>query len=376
MKAYEYFPENKLSANLDLALCVRRMLIMDSDARQNEDLSSEQVSQLHQIMMSDLESRLLISKYFCLFEFEYANGIFSKVLADYAKLNLETAKKYDASSTRIEKGDIVKLESTLKAQLKVLRNKVKDINTQRIEDEKIKIIKPIRVTSSDLTFVASVFTTLFVLSGFLYSKLFFNYFGVAVGDFFSVSDYLASSVDVILYAFTATAVGVISYFIGVSSALTNHLHSQQFEIVAPKKSSRFILPFFFFFSLAGLFIDYYQSKPLRFVLLYIPLAIAFFHFFHSSNLWKYIENRFQVGFLIIVFFTFFLNLGISLASKIQSLVIGTFSAPYIVKFKDSSVSYPGYEFVSSNSQYVFLWNKENANMLVVSKSDVSEFISN
>ena len=63
----------------------------------------------------------------------------------------------------------------------------------------------------------TVLSALFLVSGYLYSRAFLGHFGVEVAKYFSLSDYVAASIDGIRYAVVAAIMGSLGCFLGVHS---------------------------------------------------------------------------------------------------------------------------------------------------------------
>ena len=368
----ELYPENKLSTNVDLAIEVRKLILDDKGVSSEV---SEQVEIIYLKLVNDDVVRQIISKHFTLRDFFIYKEIREFYPDESVSSEMLVAVKYNASAVKIDSSELAGLNSFIKNHLAILQRRLKAINSAKLLEEKKVIVKPVKITSSHVGFVASIFTTLFVLSGFLYNKLFFAYFGLAVSDFFTVSDYLGSSVDVISVTFIATMIGVGSYFYGMNEALNTEIHNNQFEVKDDKKSERHLL---FAITVVPIivFIDqYFRDDKIFFHALYFPVLILFFRSFYKLQIWDYIENKHQVSFFIIVVFIFTLNLALTLATKIQRIVSTDYSAPYALKFSEQAPDMKGYDYIFSNSAYVFMRNNETSNMKVVLKSEVVSFTS-
>lgn len=185
---------------------------------------------------------------------------------------------------------------------------------------------------------------------------------------------MASSLDVIAITALSTFIGTAFYIWGLLSALSEHLHAEQFEIEIKNKGRKLILPTIFFVSIAGFLLNYYIEQYFRFHFLYLPAIILFMEVYYRLPIWKYIENKASVGFVIVTITFFSMNLGVSVAGKIQSVASGEYKSSYEVIFKTESKFKGNYEFVASNSVYVFLWNKSEARMHVIARTDIAEFL--
>lgn len=371
--ANQLYPDNKLSANIDLATSVR-VIITDGQAKLDEIDCKQQSIYLR--LVTNAKVKDLISKYFLLRDFYLIEGMSENFLEYYESKDLLNARIHNQSAERMKNCDLIEFSRDIKIYLAVLKKACKEINNKRLHENKLNIIQPFKINSSHVGFVASIFTTLFILSGFLYNKIFFAYFGLSVGDFFTVSDYLGSSVDVISIALLATLIGVVSYFWGINAGINASIHNEEFEVVEERRGDRYLTLACVLMPIIMFIVSYLKDGELIFHVLHVPVMLLFFSFLYNFSALKYIENRRQVAFFIIVAFMFALNLTLRLATKIEKIVSGQYSAPYVLNFSEKVPDLQGYNYLLSNSSYVFLWNNETSTMKVILKSEVISFTKN
>ena len=88
----------------------------------------------------------------------------------------------------------------------------KDVSEQiklKREKEMLERIPRVEIASPKISTIITLFSVLFLCTGFFYNYLFLGYFGVDPSKFFNIYDYLASSVDKIFYSFVSVFISCI-----------------------------------------------------------------------------------------------------------------------------------------------------------------------
>lgn len=371
IQTFVLFPENKLKINSAIALVVRSRIFELPKPELKEEIDENQVQSLYDLMIHEDWVRKTISKYYLIEAFYYSYALTSELLKEKSVQSYEKSKLYDSTANLIGYDDIGSMNKEIKTDLKILQKEMRKLNAEKIESEKLKIIRPISITSTHIMFVLSLFSTLFVISGFIYNKLFFNSFGISVGDFFSISDYLASSVDVIMATVISSALGLAFYFWGLSSALSEELRAEQFETDSKKED--YVIPIIVSTSSIGLVAHSYHTGELHSLFLYVLTFFILMHVFYRLPIWKYIENRAPVGAALLSIIYFSLHLGISIKDEVQSIKSGSYKSSYKIQYKVPYPSREDNEFIASNSGYVFVWDSKREHMNIISKAEVLGF---
>jgi hypothetical protein len=137
--------------------------------------------------------RLCITTYFL------ADAFFASILKDQPRqlASLSEAQSIDPTISLL---DI----ATLVRNYKQAKKRLKEADAALSERSAIKL----EIGLSDISALIAVTSTVFVVSGFLYTRYFFSLFGVDVSLFFSLGDYLAASIEQIRYGASATAFGL------------------------------------------------------------------------------------------------------------------------------------------------------------------------
>lgn len=120
---------------------------------------------------------------------------------------LALAKKYDQSATSIDGKRLFEIDGETRRELKELRYEISDREALKVD-----------LSLSHVGALVSVVSAFFIITGYLYNNFLLGHFGVEVSKYFSLSDYLASSIEGIRYSASGAAIGLISGFIGMHSA--------------------------------------------------------------------------------------------------------------------------------------------------------------
>ena len=129
-------------------------------------------------------------------------------------LGNKKGQEYYANSARSYDPEVsVPDVKTFRAQIHETRREIKNLKASISDRETFKI----SLSSQNPTAVLTVLSALFLVSGYLYSRAFLGHFGVEVAKYFSLSDYVAASINGIRYAVVAAIMGSLGCFLGVHS---------------------------------------------------------------------------------------------------------------------------------------------------------------
>lgn len=371
---FTLFPKNKLKLNSDIALAVNCRFFGSFQPENNVEIKEPEIQRLYEELKDITWIQEKISNYYLLNAFYYSYGSTTDLFKENVEDALKKSRHWVANTNPISYKDVQPFNKNIKQDIRLLKKEIRKLNSEKIEKEKLNIIKPISVTSSHVMFVVSLFSTLFLLSGFIYNKILFSHFNVSVSDFFSISDYLASSVDVISAAAIATILGMASFFWGLSSALSDELQAAQLEI--ENKSDVYLLPFIIITSSLGLVLYSYRTGELLNFFLYPLIFLIFLYVLFRMPFWKYIENREAVSAALISILYFSIHLGFSIKDKVNDVRSENYSSPYSIEYANDYKENKNDKFIASNSNYVFLWDEIKNKVYVIPKTKIVKYYAN
>jgi hypothetical protein len=150
-----------------------------------------------------------------------ADAYFASLLNDSGRVeeSLKEARLVDPEIAAFD-------QSAIASQLKIAHRRILEVRQILAERSALKI----DVTLSELSTLLGLVSAVFLISGYLYTHYFYSLFKVDISLFFTVSDYLAASIERIKYAAIAAGVGLFSLML--------HLRSMSMESRAQLKTTR------------------------------------------------------------------------------------------------------------------------------------------
>ena len=367
IKANSLFPESTLDENQKLAsLVVSNFFNLEIDITVKEE-KKEHVKCLQDELLSDENVENDIANYFLIdaFSYSYMNKLVAtKFYIENTNEALAKARSYKKSAEPISYKDLSCIEKKTRRKIKALKKQIKKINTKKIEEEKSKLIGTIKITQSHILFFASVFSSLFLVGGFLYTRFLLLFLGINTSDFFDIYDYLSSSVDIIFSVFISTVAGMFFYFMGISDDLSRIISEGQLNLKTKNKTHwlKFIT-----LSLAVVFcVQYYYHEIFEPYLLFPFFFFSLYHIiFDFIKLDKYIENKIAFGPAVISIFGFILYLAVELSDILYEVKNGNYQSQYVVSFAEGYEVYSEHKFFMANSKYAFLLNDDTQEIAVI-----------
>ena len=236
------------------------------------------------------------------------------------------------------------------------------------------MIKPIRVTASHFSIALTFISTLFLISGFVYTKSFFYWFGINVGDFYNVQDYLSSSIDVVSSTALSSVIGFAGFCNGYYRSIDDRLHDGQFNVNSKRRD--YFIPFILVTSCIGLAFSIYTTGRWPNIAIFpIVMFILLFAFFKIPFL-KFVENKLTVEAACLVVAIFFIHLGFTIKSNVESVFLDEYKPIYSIELQDKYKNYSQMSYLTSNSNFVFLIDVDTKEVVVLPKNSVTSYRTN
>ena len=273
-----------------------------------------------------------------------------------AQYYLSRAKKMVLGAIPLTDRDIRHLKRKLKKDIVRLRDMIADRKALKID-----------ISASGIAVLVSVASPFFFISGYLYNYLLLGEFGVNVSKFFTLSDYIASSISRIGYTFSATVWGTIFFFLGDHSASRKSIAQISYELKGRRIHSLIIIAT----TLIGTIVGYFQNIQLFYFFGYFT-AISLSMFLLPGMCQKYFKQPIPAQYILIFIFCFFAHLWASLGSTIDEF---RYEEPhsinaYDVKLKDSlSLSTSDFVLIAANSGFFFFLD-QNRRLHILRKDQV------
>lgn len=363
--ANEQFPDNDLGKNSKLAFCLTDTYIYDFKD-DSIDVNKEELEKLKSIADNDEWIKQAVSDLYRIISFLFI------IDTDSKKKYLEKAKVIKSDTEPIKDfKEITKLVDDVKKDSKIFLKKGRELSEKKYQQEIKRRISPIEITSENISFLLTLFSTFFLISGIIYSKLYFYLLGVNISDFFSVSDYLASSIDTLIITFFSIAVGIIFYFIGAKDRVKTTIYEEQFNAESSSRKEFYSIILINIMSVIFFFASFYKYGSLNYYLLYPPILFVFFRFFWSIPIWQYFKNPNKVGLVLMSFSTFLISLILTaLTYNDEILNKEVKDDNYKIILKNQKDDIKNLIFVTSNLSNVFMLDVTTKKVKIIPLSNV------
>ena len=191
---------------------------------------------------------------------------------------------------------------------------------------------------------------LFIFAGYIHTRHIYGQFGIEVDQFFSLNDYLATTIKEIAYALS----GIVGIFLGIMYLYRNEWAWELYK--------RRILRLYELISFLLLFLVLYglHRGSISPESLYVsPVIVSCSMVMISSRLTfylasKYFKNSTKVSIISLVLIGFFSCLALSIYAKIQSIKSGRPGMEFEIKAGTREFTQENFTFIGGNSRYIFL----------------------
>lgn len=275
---------------------------------------------------------------------------------DEADYYLSKAQKINAKAIPLKTNDLFALERSLRKDINRMRDAISD-------REAVKISLSIQNAGALISVVSSVF----LISGYLYNRFLLGAFGIEVSKFFTLTDYLASSIEAIRYSASSAVIGIVSYFLGVHSASRKSVMQIEFE----RKRREYWPYIILMISIFSAIFAYTKNSIIFYTDVYI--IILFTTFLSAPWLAKrYFKEPLVALFIIVFIFTFSGHMFMSVGKTIHRLKYNSREKieRYEVIFKkEIPIESSKLILITGNSSYLFFLD-EDKNAFIVPRDQV------
>lgn len=205
--------------------------------------------------------------------------------------------------------------------------------------------------------------------GIFYTQIFFDNFNINASNFFSIVDYLSSSIDILLIAFISVIISLAYSYILITDFLHNSIVSEQYNIknkftFTSKLMDILIYPFYLYTIQNDSYLIFLNIIIIAFIFNYLP----------KMEFWFYIKNRGFVSIIINTIVIFFNTLIYQSYFNTKDIYNNKFNNEYTIKLDNNSSN--NYKFIKSNSSYTFLFHEINKNIIIIPNKHITSIISN
>lgn len=360
IEALKHIEDKKLNYCMHVALFVKNELLgFNDDSIEIEEKDAEVVRQK---LKENHEVEIIVSNYYLLeaYKYRYFNQL--NFGFEYRDNAIEKAKKLNDEAVPLDDRSYTELKKSIRLGFKKNKKIIRQLSKQRIEKEKDKNTKKISIKAQMLIFAVSLGSTLFLISGFVYYYFLLGNFHVHVSDFFGISDYISSSIEVILPSFISTIVMLFFMLFGYDDAITNKVENEQFEKESKMDAFDWLMMIMPYILVLGLVVGYFVEGKIQWSVVVILGIFLYFKFVHLLPIWKFIDNPVPVVVSLFAVIYFSGNMLLIIKEDIKKIRDGEYKPEYVMSLSENYTNVTQYDFIAANSSYVFMFNKENQKM--------------
>ncbi len=273
---------------------------------------------------------------------------------------LNNARQFVHDAQPLDASNIYKTHAKLKKRLWVIRAELAERSAIKLD-----------IHVSDLTGLIGIVSALFVISGFLYTRILLGAFGIDVSLFFSLTDYLAASIEQLRYAAISSAIGIVVFVFGMRHGSMRSRFENELLSAQRKREGRWI-SFFLIITAMHIAWGQYINTPLFDEMLLLGVVGSYWIAGKISKMFFVRPLPALVSFIAL--FTFATNFGVSIYRQVHDLNIEKWNGRDSLKIsfkRPLPVAPSSLVMIAANNNYIFALSKENKLAYVIPRDDLS-----
>ena len=310
------FRDKKIKFANQASLIITSKILTDSiDGIDNKfyEEQKETIDRELAIVVASSEYKKIAADYHLLTAFYYSYGFTTDAFNKKYEENFSKAKSYDDNTTPVTTKTFNNIRIQIKRRLAVEKNQLVSQLREIQKQEFFKTFPKIEITSGQIASLIGIVSTVFFMAGFIYNKYFLGFFNVNVSRFFTISDYLATSVDKIFPAAISALIGLFFYINGIFNGYRRVIAEYQFEQKIKRHDG------IIYASMIGWLIlttfAWFMDLPNKHHLLSLSIFIAAMFLFQSIPLHKYVKDNADISIAII--FSVLLSFSLLMYEKVM-----------------------------------------------------------
>lgn len=275
---------------------------------------------------------------------------------------LGRAKKSYPAAEEFKGDDVFKKYSDVNRRIKSLRKSLAERSAVKFD-----------VNSAHITGFLSVAPALMLVVGVVYTNTLLAHFGVNASLFFSIGDYLATSVDQLQSIAISVCLSFATYIAGIrDSSLRSRMELNE---LAKRDKKPYLLLLVVIAAATGQVVSAYRGEHESGSLIFLACFLSSAGARYIAS--KYLKNSFQGEAVLMAVFVFASYSAVRCMGEIHDLQSEKWGARERVKVvakKETNIDTGDLVVIRSNSSYVFAINKKTRQMEIVPKDQISEFV--
>lgn len=318
-------------------------------------------------VLKDSTLQYLVLNYFILKDAIYRN------FKDYNNEYYEFAKIYEDDLKRVYTfKEFFAIKIKVDKNIQIIKKNYQKFLKRKIDDEKNQKYGKIKIEFSAINELIKMIPILLLLGGFSYNYFLFQAIGVKISNFFTISDYIESSLDVIVPLLWGTGfqafVTILVYF----NQVDRNIKESLFQISYEKKEGTFEVfayLIFIFLVLLQIFL-YWRDNIINYALMQPITLFVFYMFLIELFPFRRIDNSHKVYMFSMIGIFFIISLTYHILSEIDKLTSNKIQTPlYTFSVKDD-LNLSSYQYIKSTSNYSFFYNYDKNETMILKNSDI------
>ena len=284
----------------------------------------------------------------------------------------------DGKAEAIIIGDIENLLSDAKRDMKSFRFSLSIRKT-------VKIPLSFKKAGS----IISVFPLLFLISGFIYTYLLYNFFGVPISLYFSVSDYISSSIERIYIVLVTTAISTVLLFPVLRKASREYVVNVESKLKRPDYirvfiwkwiKSNYFRGFIWLFFLGSVYTAFTEDgRMFHFMISLIICSGGILIIPALSE--RFFDNRVHAAFLLLVMLTLMSCTYSVVYWQVYDILAGEESVPKLCEqvnvIFDNKIKIPcGSPVIGATESHIFIFDQDDATTVIFPRSSMKQDVFN
>ncbi len=268
--------------------------------------------------------------------------------ADKLALSETFQSLYGAETKPLSHSDVWALYVETRVELKSSWRLLRETKAQKLD-----------FRLNELALLIPWISSVLVCSGYIYISTVYGHFQIDPAKFFSIGDYLSSSLEQIDHALFA----LMGYVLGV-------IHGYRRQFMFPRFPNKEDTLGVWWPELltvtagtVGLLFTYWHWDTISAIRgVHTPLLILLLMTVQSPLIWltgRYFKNSLSVGIFAITLIIFLGSMFISAKARISDITSDAISSPFVVVSKEKKYTQLDYKIIGANSRYMFFWNRKS-----------------
>lgn len=349
------YSEDTFNENLKVAMDAVSKTLYEEEIEETEKT-------LKAISILENEIENFITDYYLAMSYSYSQAKISNVFKLSQNKDIEEdfynkALNYNAQVKKFDDKSFKDKIKSVNKEEKKLRKRIKNDLKEKVRNAKFTLISPISISSTHITMILSMFSTLFLISGYYFNYQILKSFDINSDDFYTVQDYISTSISLIFMPFLYTAFYLLLSLLRINDDIYKEIEGEELGLKTKVVNIPLtVILIFLILNIINL-VSIYNGGEGSDKTFYLNILIGGVLILNKLP-WNYFEKPTASFLFTTMVFSYFVHFNIKIDDKVKNYKSIDYKSDYTISFKDKRISTKDVEFMRVNSNYVFLINKK------------------